>query len=85
MHGFDVRTLLFSVFGGFSPAVVHTLEECAVHRQNKLRKDEYDVTTWSARTWLSFSVQKVSVALHRGVALELAHALGLSAAVAAGE
>ena len=83
VHGCDVRTLLFSVFGGFSGAVVDLLEECAQQRQNKLRKDEYDVTTWSARTWLTFSVQKVSVALHRAVALELAHGLGLSAAVAA--
>ena len=54
-------------------------------RQNKLRKDEYEVTTWAARTWLSFTAQKVSVALHRSVALEIAHALGLSAAVDARE
>ena len=38
------------------------------------------MTTWAARTWLSFSVQKISVALHRAAALEMAHALGLSAA-----
>ena len=50
-------------------------------RQNKLRKDEYDATTWSARTWLSFKAQKVSVALHRSAVVELANALGLSAAV----
>ena len=60
---------------------VRTNEECAAERQNKLRKDEYDKTTWSARTWLTFKTQKVSVALHRAVALELANALGLSAAV----
>ena len=58
--------------------MVHTLEECAVHRQNKLRKDEYEVTTWSARTWLSFSAQKISCALQTAVAFEIAHALGLS-------
>ena len=72
-------------FGGWSPAVVALFEECAAERQNKLRKDEYDTThdttTWSARTWLTFKTQKVSVALHRAVALELANALGLSAAV----
>ena len=61
--------------------VVALFEECAAERQNKLRKDEYDTTTWSARTWLTFKTQKVSVALHRAVALELANALGLSAAV----
>ena len=81
VHGCDVRALLFSTFGGWSPAVVALFEECAAERQNKLRKDEYDTTTWSARTWLTFKTQKVSVALHRAVALELANALGLSAAV----
>ena len=81
VHGCDVRALLFSTFGGWSPAVVALFEECAAERQNKLRKDEYDKTTWSARTWLTFKTQKVSVALHRAVALELANALGLSAAV----
>ena len=59
-----------------------------VHRTDKIQASssprnalKYDVTTWSARTWLSFVVQKVSVALHHAVALELAHALGLSAVV----
>ena len=75
-HGCDVKALLFSVFGGWSPVVVGLFQQCADARQNKLRKDEYDVTTWSARTWLSFKTQKVSVALHRAVALELATALG---------
>ena len=65
-----------------SPAVVELFRECAEHRQNRLRKDEYDVTTWSARTWLSFKAQKVSVALHRAVALEVSHALGLGVALA---
>ena len=46
----------------WSPAVVALFEECAAERQNKLRKDEYDTTTWSAHTWLIFKTQKVSVA-----------------------
>ena len=36
---------------------------------------------WSARTWTSFNVQKLSVAVQRSVALETAHALGLTTAV----
>ena len=81
VHGVDVRCLLFEVFGGWSPEVVAFFKELADQRQNKLRKDEYEVTTWSARTWHTFAAQKVSVALHRAVAYELVHALGLSAAV----
>ena len=80
-HGVDVRCLLFETFGGWSPTTVAFFKELAERRANKLRKDEYDVTTWSARTWRTFAVQKVSVALHHAVALEVAHALGLSAAV----
>ena len=78
-----VRCLLFSVFGGFSPAVCTLLNQGlrGARRQNRLQKAEYDATTWSARTWLSFSVQKLSVALHRAAAFEVVHALGLSDAV----
>ena len=84
-HGVDVRLMLFSTWGGWSPESVALFAECAEARGNKLRKDEYDVTTWSARTWLSFQVQKVSVALHHAAALEIAHALGLSVAIDARE
>ena len=30
------------------------LQRAADWRQNKLTSSEYDETTWSARTWLSF-------------------------------
>ena len=63
---------------GFSPEVVELLRELATERQNKLNKGEYEVTTWSARTWTSFVCQKISVALHRAAALEIAHAVGIS-------
>ncbi len=53
---------------------------CADERGNRLSKSEYDETTWSARSWSSFSVQKISVALHRAAALELARALNISTA-----
>jgi hypothetical protein len=65
-------------FGGFSPDVVHLMRDLAEERQNRLNKAEYELTTWAARTWLSFSAQKISVALHRAASLEIAHALGLS-------
>ena len=45
-------------------------------RSNKLTAHEYEETTWSARTWLSFVHQQVSVALHRAVAWEIGSALG---------
>ena len=78
VHGVDVRVLLFESFGGFSPDVVHLMRDLAEERQNRLNKAEYELTTWAARTWLSFSTQKISVALHRAASLEIAHALGLS-------
>ena len=44
-------------------------------RKNKLNKIEYEQTTWAARTWRAFSVQKISVAVQRAAALEIAYAL----------
>ena len=41
---------------------------------------EYDETTWSARTWLSFVSQRLSVATQLAAAQEVAEALGLSVA-----
>ena len=49
-------------------------------RQNKLTSSEYDETTWSARTWLSFVSQRLSVATQLAAAQEVAEALGLSVA-----
>ena len=49
-------------------------------RQNKLTSSEYDETTWSARTWLSWVSQRLSVATQLAAAQEVAEALGLSVA-----
>ena len=76
--GCDVKCLLFETWGGWSPEVVELFRELAEERQNRLTKSEYDETTWSARTWLSFQAQKISVALQYAVALELSNALGLA-------
>ena len=75
-----VKVLLFETFGGFSPEVLDLLHELAEQRQNRLSRREYDETTWAARTWLTFTKQKLSVALHRAAALEIGQALGLSVA-----
>ena len=56
------------------------LEALADERGNKLNKGEYEVTTWSARKWMSFACQQISVALHRAAAAEIAHAMGMSVA-----
>ena len=77
-NGADVRTLLFETFGGFGGGVVELLREAAVARGNKLQGSEYDATTWSARTWTSFVAQRVSCALMRQVAWEMATAMELT-------
>ena len=56
------------------------VRQLAAARANKLTSAEYDVTTWSARTWTSFTCQKLSVALHKAVAWEIGQALDLSVA-----
>ena len=76
----DVRTLLFSTFGGFSPEVIELLKQAAEERGERLRGDEYDDTTWSARSWTVYASQRISCALMRAVAFELSHALALTSA-----
>ena len=45
---------------------------------------EYDETTWSARTYMAFTTQPLSVAVQYSAAQEVAEALGLSVAVRVG-
>ena len=66
--------------GGLSPALTSVLREAADWRSNKLTSSEYDETTWSARTWLTFVAQRISVAVQLSMAQEAAEALGLSVA-----
>ena len=61
--------------------IVRDLLEAGEFRSNKLTAAEYDETTWSARTWLTFVYQRLSVAVHKAVAREVQLALGYSAAV----
>ena len=53
-EGVECVPLLVETFGGLSPALTSVLREAADWRSNKLTSSEYDETTWSARTWLTF-------------------------------
>ena len=78
VSGLRVDALLFETFGAFSPEVVELLRELREERGNKLAKSEYDLATWSTRNWLTFTRQKLSVAVHLAAANEIGQALGLA-------
>ena len=80
-NGVEVDPLLVETFGGFGPELLELLRGAAEFKMNKLSAAEYDETTWSARTWLTFAMQRISVAVHKAVAKELSDALGFSGAV----
>ena len=80
-NGVEATPLLVETFCGFGPALLALLRDAAEFKSNRLSAAEYDETTWSARTWLTFVVQHVSVAVHKAVAREASDALGLTAAV----
>ena len=66
----------------FRDGFLGLLREAAEFKGNKLLAAEYDgETTWSARTWMTFAMQRISVPIHKAVAKELSEALGFSAAV----
>ena len=46
------------------------LRQAAEERGNRLRGSEYDDTTWSARSWTSYTAQRISCVLARAVAWE---------------
>jgi len=76
----DVIPMLFETFGGFSPEAVKLLGLLRDEVSNKLSAAQYEQTTWSARSWMAFQCQKISVALHKAAAMEIALELGLAAA-----
>eukprot|EP00964_Phaeocystis_antarctica_P024434 scaffold13678_cov64-Phaeocystis_antarctica.AAC.5 len=63
-----------------SPPLVDALRTAAEWRKNKLTASEYDETTWSARKWMAFVTQRLSIAAQLSMAQEAAEALGLSVA-----
>ena len=78
--GVDVRCLLIETFGGLSPAMCELLQQIVDEKQNRLRHDEYEQTTWSARTWRAFAVQRIAVAAQRAAAMEIVRALSITTA-----
>ena len=83
--GCTVLPLLFETFGGFASGVVHLLKRAAAEVENRLTSAQYDETTWSARTWMSFATQQLSVAVHRAAMWELAGAVDFRAASGASD
>ena len=81
--GHTVIPLLFETFGGFSPAAMRLLRRLRDQVSNTLSHAQYEETTWSARSWMAFQAQKISVALHLAAALEIACDLGHAGARAA--
>ena len=55
-----------------SPALHDALREASDWRSNKLTSSEHDETTWSARTWMTFVAQRISVAMQLSLAQEVA-------------
>ena len=70
-----------NLFGGKQATLTLChLAKGAEWRANKLSASEYDETTWSARTFMAFTTQRLSVAVQYSAAQEVAEALGLSVA-----
>ena len=78
--GVAVEVLLVETFGGLGDGLMNVLEEAQRVREDMLSASEYDETTWSARTWMVFVQQRISVATQRAVSHEIATALGLGLA-----
>ena len=64
-------------FGGLGDGLVELLREGAAGCGDRLTATEYDETTWSARSFLAFVMQRISVATQRAVAAEIEAAMGL--------
>ena len=50
-----------------------------------LSSAQYRLTTWSARSWMNYQCQRLSIALHRACAFEISCALGLYGASSSDE
>ena len=82
-HTVHVVPIPFETFGGFSPAAVRFFEQMRDLVDNRLTHAQYEETTWSARSWMAFQTQKISVALQRAACLEVACDLGHAGALSA--
>ena len=83
--GLEVQLHLFETLGGFGDEVFELIKRAAAEVSNRLTKTQYDETTWSARTWMAFMTQRISVALHTEVAHEAALVYNARAHAVAGD
>ena len=67
-------------WGGSPPAAFRFCVLITCFAKSGPNNVEYDETTWSARTWMTFVAQRISVAMQLSLAQEVAEALGLSVA-----
>ena len=65
---FHFMRMILVEIGGDVAVLAFSFSEIGV----KLRGSEYDDTTWSARSWTSYTMQRVSCAVMRAVAWEAA-------------
>jgi hypothetical protein len=66
--GLEVVAMLFETMGGFSSDFFELLKRAGAEVSNRLTATQYGETTWSARSWMAFASQQISVALHLAVA-----------------
>ena len=71
-----VSVLLFETFGGFGAGVEALLGNLAEAVDNRLTPEQYDLTTWSARNWMAYQSQRLSVRLHTAVAHQIRTEMG---------
>lgn len=71
-----VEALLFEEFGAMSAGVEELLMRVAEVAGRKLTWWQYDQTSWSAREWMPFALQRLSVQLWTALADEAQRAIG---------
>ncbi|EOD35921.1 hypothetical protein EMIHUDRAFT_227018 [Emiliania huxleyi CCMP1516] len=71
-----VEALLFEEFGAMSAGVEELLRRVAEVAGRKLTWWQYDQTSWSAREWMPFALQRLSVQLWVALADEAQRAIG---------
>ena len=71
-----MEALLFEEFGAMSAGVEELLMRVAEVAGRKLTWWQYDQTSWSAREWMPFALQRLSVQLWTALADEAQRAIG---------
>ena len=76
--GHDVLVLISEVWGGFSPEAMRLLGELAQARNDGVDLERANAT-WSTSSFTSYHGQLLSLAVQRGVAIEIERAIKKSA------